>query len=76
MTVMDVCIPRKDMRAICTYAGLTMLIALYTCISLRIKITLMTRIGQNIIHNIRYDIFAHLQELPFSYYDERPHGKI
>ena len=76
MTVMDVCIPQKDMRAICTYAGLTIMIALYTCISLRIKITLMTRIGQSVIHNIRYDIFYHLQELPFSYYDERPHGKI
>ena len=76
MTVMDVCIPRKDMRAIWTYAGLTVLIALYTCISLRIKIRLMTQIGQSVIHNIRYDIFCHLQELPFSYYDERPHGKI
>ena len=76
MAVMDVCIPQKDMRAVWTYAGLTILIALYTCISLRIKITLMTKVGQSVIHNIRYDIFVHLQELPFSYYDERPHGKI
>lgn len=76
MAVMDVCIPQKDMRGIWTYAGLTILIALYTCVSLRIKITLMTRVGQSVIHNIRYDIFVHLQELPFSYYDERPHGKI
>ena len=36
----------------------------------------MSEIGQNIIHDIRYDIFKHLQELPFSYYDDRPHGKI
>ena len=76
MAVMDVCIPQKDLRGIWIYAGLTMLIALYTCISLRIKIKLMTQVGQNVIHNIRYDIFVHLQELPFSYYDERPHGKI
>lgn len=76
MTVMDVCIPNKDMRSIVMYAGLTMIIALYTCISLRIKIRLMTQVGQDIIHTIRFDIFKHLQELPFSYYDERPHGKI
>ena len=76
MAVMDVCIPNKDMRGIWIYAGLTMLITLYTCISLRIKIKLMTQVGQNIIHTIRFDIFKHLQELPFSYYDERPHGKI
>ena len=28
------------------------------------------------IHQLRTDLFAHLQELPFSYYDNRPHGKI
>lgn len=76
MAVMDVCIPEGDKKSIWIYAGLTMLIALYTSISLRIKIKLMTRVGQNIVHDLRYDIFYHLQELPFSYYDERPHGKI
>ncbi len=76
MSVMDVCIPEKDMQKIWIYAAYTILIALYTSISLRIKIKLMTNVGQNIIHRIRYDIFYHLQELPFSYYDERPHGKI
>lgn len=76
MSVMDDCIPAKDMNGIWVYAGLTALIALYICISLRIKIKLMTRVGQNIVHDLRYDIFKHLQELPFSYYDERPHGKI
>ena len=25
---------------------------------------------------MRYDIFSHLQTLPFSYFDNRPHGKI
>lgn len=76
MAVMDVCIPEGNKRSIWIYAGLTMLIALYTSISLRIKIKLMTRVGQDIVHDLRYDIFYHLQELPFAYYDERPHGKI
>ena len=76
MTVMDVCIPEKNMKDIWMYAGFTILIALYTSLSLRTKIKLMTYVGQNIIHSLRFDIFSHLQELPFSYYDERPHGKI
>ncbi len=76
MTVMDACIPEKNMKGIWMYAGLTILIALYTSVSLRIKIKLMTSVGQNVIHALRHDIFYHLQELPFSYYDERPHGKI
>ncbi len=25
---------------------------------------------------MRFDIFQHLQKLPFSYFDSRPHGKI
>ncbi len=40
------------------------------------KITLTTKIGQGVIHSLRYDIFEHLQQLPFSYYDDKPHGKI
>lgn len=76
MAVMDVCIPEGNKKGIWVYAGLTMMIALYTSLSLRIKIRLMTKVGQDIIHDLRYDIFYHLQELPFSYYDERPHGKI
>ena len=32
--------------------------------------------GMNIITDIRYDLFEHLQKLPFDYYDSRPHGKI
>lgn len=76
MRVMDDCIPAKDMRTIFKYAGLTLLIALYACISLRYKIKITNELGQNVIYQIRYDIFKHLQELPFSYYDDRPHGKI
>ncbi|MDD5937322.1 MAG: ABC transporter ATP-binding protein [Clostridiales bacterium] len=74
--VMDECIPHKDMKMIIVYSILTLVIALYSAYALRIKIKKMSVIGQNIIHDIRTDIFEHLQELPFSYYDDRPHGKI
>ncbi len=76
MTVMDECIPQKDMKTIGLYSLFTFLIALYVSVSLRFKIKITNEIGQNIVHKLRYDIFAHLQELPFSYYDTRPHGKI
>lgn len=76
MKVMDESIPAKDMRSIWIYSLLTLLIALYASVSLRLKIKVTNKIGQNIIHQLRYDIFEHLQELPFSYYDDRPHGKI
>ena len=36
----------------------------------------MARVGQTIIYEIRRDLFAHLQELSFDYFDNRPAGKI
>ena len=74
--VMDVCIPNKDMKGIAFYSFLTLLAAFYSAFSLRYKIKYTNQIGQQIIHDMRYDIFEHLQALPFSYYDDRPHGKI
>lgn len=74
--IMDVYIPQKNMRGIILMSVLTFFVALYSAVSLRVKIKTMSTIGQNIIHALRSDIFCHLQKLPFSYYDDRPHGKI
>ncbi len=74
--MMDIYIPNKDMHKIFLVSGLTLCIACYSALSLRLKVKNMSVIGQDIIHAIRSDIFCHLQELPFSYYDDRPHGKI
>lgn len=74
--IMDIYIPAGDMKKILAVCGLTLLIAIYSAVSMGLKVRIMSVVGQNIIHAIRSDIFCHLQELPFSYYDDRPHGKI
>ncbi|MCL2719511.1 MAG: ABC transporter ATP-binding protein/permease [Lachnospiraceae bacterium] len=74
--IMDVYIPNKDIHGIINISILFLVINLLIVVGIRVKITLTSRAGQGIIHRIRYDIFTHLQELPFSYYDDRPHGKI
>lgn len=74
--VMDVYIPNKDMNGIALMAALTLVVALFAAASLRIRVGIMGIVGQSIIHDLRFDIFNHLQKLPFSYYDSRPHGKI
>lgn len=76
MTIVDDYIPNKNTRGIVGISFLLLAIYLVIVIILRMKITITARLGQNIIHQIRSDIFNHLQELPFSYYDDRPHGKI
>ena len=41
-----------------------------------IRSRIMAFVSQQIIYDIRKDLFAHLQQLPFAYYDSRPAGKI
>ena len=36
----------------------------------------ITRVGQLMLKDMRRDLFTHIQTLPFSYFDSRPHGKI
>ena len=76
MKIMDEYIPAGNIHAIVQITMITIVIILYSCICIRWKIRITSRIGQEIVHQLRSDIFCHLQELPFSYYDERPHGKI
>lgn len=40
------------------------------------RIIKMGKVGQDILVDMRKDLFINLQSLPFSYYDSRPHGKI
>lgn len=76
MLIMDDYIPNNNIRGIVIVSCIMLVIFLIISATIRIKTSIMSRLGQNIIHEIRSDIFKHLQELPFSYYDNRPHGKI
>ncbi len=69
-------IPSKNINMIIVLSFIFLLTIIITGISLKYKIRIMSYIGNKIVENLRKDIFTHLQELPFSYYDSRPHGKI
>ena len=73
---LDVTIPEKNLTELALLAGALLLCTAAAMACGNISGRIMTRTGQNIIFDIREDLFAHLQELPFSYYDDRPHGKI
>ncbi len=76
MQIMDRYIPEKNIAGIIMISLLLLVIYFIISVIIRMKTTITSRLGQNIIHTIRSDIFCHLQELPFSYYDDKPHGKI
>lgn len=73
---LDEAIPRKDMGCLlwlCTLLAGTILVNIGFN---AIRTVIVAKVGQNIIFDIRRDLFGHLQKLPFSYYDDRPQGKI
>lgn len=72
----DEAMPNKDVQHLIRLAVFTLLTILASSILSGVRGFIMSRIGQDIIYRIRADLFEHLQKLPFSYYDSRPHGKI
>ena len=70
----DVSIPNKDMQEIIKLSLYILAISLYVSIVLKIRSQVMTKMGQDVIFEIRKDIFEHVQRLPFTYFDNRPHG--
>lgn len=75
-TAIDVAVPNKDYMLL-VWLAVAMAISIALSILFGwIRSKYMTIVGQEIIYDIRKDLFAHLQKLPFQFYDDRPHGKI
>jgi ATP-binding cassette, subfamily B, multidrug efflux pump len=72
----DDCIPKGDLGGLAIIAAVLVAAQAVGAVCLWIRIRVMNDIGQGVVHSIRTDIFRRLQELPFSYFDSRPHGKI
>lgn len=74
--VLDEAVPNKDVALLGRMAVLFVGIILISIVFTVIRSRIMAHVSQEIIYDIRKDLFAHLQRLPFSYYDSRPAGKI
>ena len=74
--VLDDAVPNKDVAMLWRMAALFVGIILISIVFTVIRSRIMAHVSQEIIYDIRKDLFDHLQSLPFSYYDSRPAGKI
>lgn len=72
----DNSIPNKNIPELLLMAALLLVTIIVNIIFVTVRSRIMTKVGQDIIFDIRSDLFAHLQKLSFEYYDNRPHGKI
>lgn len=73
---LDDAIPGGKVGYLLILAALMALTYVISVVFALFRSRIMIRVSQKIIYDIRKDLFAHLQDLPFQYYDDRPHGKI
>ncbi|MBE5931355.1 MAG: ABC transporter ATP-binding protein [Lachnospiraceae bacterium] len=73
---LDVAIPNENVKMLFMLVGLLCICFILSIIFTTVRSKIMINVSQNIIYDIRKDVFEHLQKLPFQYYDDRPHGKI
>lgn len=73
---LDEAIPQANMNMLIMLVILLVVTFSAGILFTTIRSRIMIKVSQNIIYDIRKDIFEHLQKLPFQYYDDRPHGKI
>src|SRR5471030_148816 len=73
---MDTNITNKDVKGLVIVCVIFFITVVISALCMKYRIKTMTYVGQEVVKNIRTDLFNHLQKLPFAYYDSRPHGKI
>ncbi|HPI99770.1 MAG TPA: ABC transporter ATP-binding protein [Enterococcus sp.] len=72
----DDVIPQKNVQLLLGLGAIFLVSLAVIAWCMKYRILAITEIGQDILKDMRSSIFEHLQRLPFSYFDNRPHGKI
>lgn len=74
--VIDDAIPNQDTNALLWVVILYTVAIILNGFATRYRIFQITMLGQNVLRDIRSDLFNHMQKLSFKFFDSRPHGKI
>lgn len=73
---LDDMIPNEDIKGLISISIVFIGTLIGISLIMKHRIKTMGEAGQNMLIDMRYDLFSNLQRLPFAYYDNRPHGKI
>ena len=74
--VIDNVIPSSNYEKLFIIILVAFLLVLISIILTKIYLKILAQVNQNIVEDIKNDLFSHIQYLSFNYYDTRPHGKI
>ena len=74
--MLDKCLPDKDYKLLVIVSALLLISYIIVFYLFRVRSFNSNNMAMTIIKDIRSDLFSHMQHLPFSFFDSRPHGKI
>ncbi|MBE7051338.1 MAG: ABC transporter ATP-binding protein [Ruminococcaceae bacterium] len=74
--VLDKCLPNKDYALLFKLGAVLVVSFAVVLVCQRIRPRIAHTMSMNIIKDVRSDLFRHMQHLPLSFFDSRPHGKI
>ncbi len=74
--VIDDVIPNSDYEKLFIIILLALFLVLLSIIVTKVYKKMLAKVNQNIVEDIKNDLFSHIQYLSVNYYDTRPHGKI
>ncbi|GAA0086181.1 ABC transporter ATP-binding protein [Clostridium sp. CTA-7] len=69
-------IKNKDIKGLVLIGIFLIIINIFTLIFSKIKWKIVSYVTNNILVNIRMELYTHIQKLPFTFFDSRPVGKI
>ena len=72
----DVHVANKNIKGLLLIAGIIVVLGLVYTAFVRIRIMMMNRIANKVLLDIRQELYEHVQTLSFTFFDNRPTGKI
>ena len=72
----DVHVANKNIKGLLLIAGLIVILGLVYTAFVRLRIMMMNRIANKVLLDIRQELYEHVQTLSFTFFDNRPTGKI
>ncbi len=75
-SLLDPLLPQDPLAGILWIAGAYLAVLIASAATRAVQIQTMNYTGQHVMHDIRKDLFAHLQRLPVGYFDRTPSGRL
>lgn len=72
----DVYIANRDMSGLAKLAVFTVILNIIFIVMVKVRMYVMAKISNEILLDIRQELYEHIQTLSFSFFDSRPTGKI